>query len=269
MKKMILLLSLGFFFLAFKPLEKHLAIESLAIRTFVPSPESPFKVGEKLSYQLRYGWIEAGKAELEIQSTNQAFEGSPILHMVGTGYSEGTFDWFYKVRDRYETYVDVAAHRPHKFIRKIHEGGFHMERELIFDQKEKLVRTDKKGEMKIPSDVQDMLSSFYYLRTLDMENASIGDVYVVNAFLDYELFPFKVKYLGTETVKVKKGKFLCYKFVPVVQKGRIFKDEEDLVVWVSKDKNKIPILAKADVLVGSIKMEIDTYEGLIGPISKI
>lgn len=144
-----------------------------------------------------------------------------------------------------------------------------MERELIFDQKEKLVRTDKKGEMKIPSDVQDMLSSFYYLRTLDMENASIGDVYVVNAFLDYELFPFKVKYLGTETVKVKKGKFLCYKFVPVVQKGRIFKDEEDLVVWVSKDKNKIPILAKADVLVGSIKMEIDTYEGLIGPISKI
>jgi hypothetical protein len=267
MKKLVFIIP-AFFLIASTPVSEEVALQTPVLRKVEPGPNVPFQVGEKLTYKVRYGWIEAGKAELEVRPSNMSFEGEPLLHMYGTGSSEGTFDWFYKVRDVYETHIDQKAFRPHKFVRKIHEGSFHMERELIFDQKEQVVHTDKKGEMKMPEDVQDMLSSFYFLRTIDMSRAKPGDIYLVNAFLDYKLYPFKVKYLGEETIKVKKGKYACYKFVPVVQKGRIFKDEEDLLVWVSADENKIPILAKANVLVGSIKMEIDSYRGLVGPVAK-
>ena len=78
-----------------------------------------------------------------------------------------------------------------------------------------------------------------------------------------------LKYKGEDVVKIKKGKFNCLKFAPVLQEGRIWENEEDLTVWITNDQNKIPLLAKTKILVGSIKMELCEYEGLAGPISKI
>ena len=65
------------------------------------------------------------------------------------------------------------------------------------------------------------------------------------------------------------GKFKALKFCPVIQTGRVFKKEEDLTVWISDDKNKIPLCAKAKILFGSVKFEVVDYQGLLNPISKI
>jgi hypothetical protein len=114
-----------------------------------------------------------------------------------------------------------------------------------------------------------MLSSFYFARTIDFSNARIGEVFTIPTFVDGEEFPLKIRYLGKENLKSRTGTYRCLKFVPVVQEGRIFKEEEDMTVWITDDKNRIPVLAQAKVLVGSIKMELVEYRNLSNPIAKI
>lgn len=232
-------------------------------------PHHAFKKGEKLSYEVSYGWLDAGKAVIEVMDEEKSIGGRDVLHVVGTGVSTGTFNWFFKVRDRYETYIDRKGVFPWIFIRDIHEGGFELKQYYTFDHYAQKVETDKGKVFDVPLGVQDMISSFYYARTLNLKYARPGQIFEIKAFVDNELWPLKIKYLRNEIIEVDEGTFDCMVFVPVVQTGRIFKEEEDMLVWVTNDDNKVPILAKASVLVGSITMEIIDYEGLANPISKI
>lgn len=229
---------------------------------------SSFAVGEKLTYTLHYGFVDAGRATLEVQKCDKKINGRDLVHAVGKGKSLGAFNWFFKVQDRYETYLDAEGMFPWMFIRRVHEGGYEISQDYTFYQHKKQV-SDGKEKFDVPSNIQDMVSSYYYARTIDFSNAEIGDVFEFNTFMDGVVWPLKIKYLGKETIKIRKGKYKCIKFCPVVQEGRIFKTEDDLQVWISDDENKIPLLAKANILVGSIKMEVTDYEGLKSPISKV
>ena len=229
---------------------------------------SSFKVGEKLTYTLHYGIIDAGRATLEVQQCDKKINNRDLIHIVGKGKSLGAFNWFFKVQDRYETYMDAESMIPWMFIRRVYEGGYKINQDYTFYQHKQKV-SDGKKNYEVPENIQDMISSYYYARTIDFSNAQKGDIFEFNSFVDGEVYPLKIKYLGKETIKIRKGKFKCMKFVPVVQKGRIFKTEDDLQVWISDDENKIPLLAKAKILVGSIKMEVTDYEGLKNPVSKI
>jgi hypothetical protein len=228
-----------------------------------------FKKGEMLKFRLHYGFIDAGEAVLQVMNEDREIGGRKVYHMVGVGYSKGSFDWFYKVRDRYETYVDEKALVPWIFIRRVDEGGYIINQDYIFNQFKHKVDIGGGKVFDTPEHVQDMLSAFYYARSLDFSNAKAGDIYTIPAFVDKEVYPMKIKYVGKETIKTDLGKFRCLKFRPVVQKGRIFKKEEDLNVWITDDKNHIPIRAQANILVGSIKMDLIQYSGLANPISKV
>ena len=120
----------------------------------------------------------------------------------------------------------------------------------------------------VPHGIQDMLSAFYYARTIDFTNAKKGDVFEFESFVDEEIYPLRIKYAGDKTIKVEEGKFECMVFHPVVQEGRIFEEDDDLTVYITKDENKIPVLAKAKILVGSIRMELTGYENLKNPVAK-
>ncbi|MDE0771749.1 MAG: DUF3108 domain-containing protein [Salibacteraceae bacterium] len=233
------------------------------------SKVKPFQEGEKLSYRAHYGWLDAGTADLTIIKQDTAIDGNPVFHALGEGKTLSVFEWFYKVRDVYETYMDESTLAPRKFKRRVNEGGYIINRDYHFVPEQAQVNTAAKGTIKTPVDVQDMLSSFYYLRALDFSNAKQGQIFRINAFMDYEMWPFYVKYRGIEEVNVSIGTFKCHKFVPVVQEGRIFKSEEDMSVWVTADANKIPILIESKILVGSVKLEISGYGNLIDPIAKI
>ncbi len=226
-----------------------------------------FQPGEVLKYRLHYGLIDAGIATLQVKETKKKVAGREMLHVVGTGRSKGTFDFFFKVRDRYETYMDAEGMFPWLFIRRVDEGGYKINQDYKFIQHKKVVHTNKGQKFKTPENIQDMLSALYYARTLDLTNIRKGDIVSVPCFVDDEVYPMKIKYAGTATVKLKRKRYKCMKFHPVVQKGRIFKSQEDLSVYISNDENKIPILAKAKVLVGSIKMELTGYEGLKSPLA--
>ena len=227
-----------------------------------------FQAGEMLKYKFAYGFLNAGEAVLEVKKSDRKIQNREILHVVGRGYSISAFDWFFKVRDRYETYIDKEGIFPWLFVRRINEGGYSKEQDYKFYQhKGKVVDEDDKT-YDIPYGIQDMLSSFYYARTIDFSNAKKGDVFEFQSFVDEEVYPLRIKYAGDKTIKVDKGKFNCMVFHPVVQEGRIFEDDDDLTVYITKDENKIPILAKAKILVGSIRMELIDYDNLANPVAK-
>lgn len=223
-----------------------------------------FSVGEVLEYRLHYGIIEAGTARLEVLPCEKKIFGREIYHIVGTGKSKGAFDWFFKVRDRYETYLDAQGIFPWIFVRRVNEGGYIIHQDYKFYQHQGRVDNGEGKVFEVPVGVQDMLSAFYYARTMDFSNAEPGQIFVVETFVDDELWPLKMKFMGREIVKVNGVKYKCLKFHPVVQQGRIFSREEDLNVWVTDDNNKIPVLAEARILVGSIKMEIIKMENIAG-----
>jgi hypothetical protein len=225
-----------------------------------------FKRGEILKYRIHYGVIDAGEAIVQVTNENKQIGGRNTFHVIGIGYSKGSFDWFFKVRDKYESYIDEQAILPWIFIRRVNEGGYTQSQNYVFNHKKNTVDADGKI-LTTQDNPQDMISAFYYARTIDFSKAKKGDIFTVPSYVDEKEYELKIKFIGRETIKTEFGKILCMKFNPVVQTGRIFKKEEDLAVWITDDKNKIPIRAQAKIYVGSIKMDLIGYTGLANTIS--
>ncbi|MEX0290959.1 MAG: DUF3108 domain-containing protein [Flavobacteriaceae bacterium] len=226
-----------------------------------------FKSGEWLKFRIHYGWINASYATLQVK--NSKVDDKSVYHVVGKGRTTGLARAFYKVDDRYESYFDKKDFKPYKFVRKINEGGYKKDIEINFDyEKDEAILNDKKNKKKynftIRDSIQDLISAFYYLRnTYEFEDLREGDAIKLNMLYDDDgIFQFKLKYLGNEVLRTKFGKVECLKFRPYVQAGRVFKEKESLTLWVSNDLNKIPIRIKADIAVGSIKADLDGYNGL-------
>lgn len=229
-------------------------------------PIVAFKGGEVLKYKLHYGFVNAGVAELQVMPNPVMVKGQRSLHVVATGKSISAFEWFYRVRDRYETYIDEQALVPHLFIRDCDEGGFIIKQRVSFDQvKKKAISNDK--EFLVPANIQDILSAFYYARNLNVSNMKVGESFVLPIFLDDEVFEMNMRFDGREVIKTDLGKFRVMKFTPTIQEGRVFKDDEGLSIYVTDDANKIPVSVKAEVLIGSIKMSITGFEGLKHPLT--
>lgn len=221
-----------------------------------------FQVGEKLRYRVTYGFVDAGEAVMEIKSTSKKGSNRELIQAVGTGRTLGGFNAFYKVDDNYETFLDKKGIFPWYFVRRVDEGGYKINQDYVFKHDKYKVDNGKGKEYKIPMGIQDMISSFYYARTLDFKDMKKGKTFEFKCFMDDEIFNLKIKYVGDEVIHIRKGKFKTHKFVPVVQTGRYFKSEEDVNFWVTADDNKIPILVKAKIPVGVVKMHLVEWSGL-------
>ncbi len=227
-----------------------------------------FQAGEVLKYSIRYGLINAGVAELKVNALTKR-SGRPVYHVVGTGKTVGMAEWFFRTRDRYESFIDAEAMVPWEFIRDVNEGGHKINRHLIFDHYKQKVRdleAPHKGEFALGAYAQDMISAFYFARSFDATKLKAGDEIEFNMFLDHEQFPFKLAVLGRKWIQTDMGKVRCLELRPKLQEGRVFKEEEDMTIYVSDDVNKVPILIKSELMVGSIKVELTSFESLVRPI---
>ena len=274
MKKIILVsASIAFIlitFFAFRPQKNIGLIEmNTTIKDLPKMNKNAFVRGETLKFRLHYGIIDAGIATLNVTEEQKVLGGRKTLHVVGLGSSKGAFDFFYRVRDRYETYIDEEALVPWVFSRRVNEGGYKIEQDYMFNHYNEKVNVGSGEVYDIEPNMQDMLSAFYHARNLDLSNAKPGEMYALNCFMDKEVWPLQIKFICKENITTALGTFRCLKFRPIVQKGRVFKNEEDLNIWITDDKNHIPILGQADVLVGSIKAELTSYDGLANDIAKI
>ena len=228
-----------------------------------------FKEGEILTYRLHYGIIDAGVAVLEVKPEVMDVGGRKVYHIVGNGYSKGSFDWFFKVRDRYETFIDKDALLPWMFVRRVNEGGYIINEDYKFNHYTNKVDVGREDKVDVPQGTHDMISAFYAARNLDLSNAKEGDVFTINSIVDKELFPLKIRYVGKEKIDCELGTFNCVKFRPIVQKGRVFKKEEDLNVWITDDKNHVPLRAQAKLVIGSVKLDIVSVKNLANPTSEV
>ena len=232
-----------------------------------PESTSAFKIGEWLKFRIHYGFLNASYATLQVKSHN--LDGVPVYHVVGNGKTTGFASIFFKVDDTYESYFDKRDGRPYKFIRKIDEGGYTKDIEVNFDYNNDIAvlndkKKDKKFNFTIQEGIQDLVSAFYFLRNnYKVEELVEGESIELNLLYDDDgVFKFKLKYLGKEVLRTKYGKVECLRFRPYVQSGRVFKEQESLSLWVSNDNNRIPIRIQADLSVGSIKADLDGYNGL-------
>lgn len=232
----------------------------------VSAQKKAYGDGEWFKFRVHYGFVTAGYATLQVN--NATLNGKEVFHLKGSGETVGVSDWFFNVEDRYQSYVDKKKDIPYRFIRKIDEGGHTKDMQIDFNHGTRTAKVldREKGTTSyftFPKETQDMMSAFYYLRNnLDTKNLKVGDVMDMNMFFDEENYKFRLKFLGREVLKTEFGKVKCLIFRPYVQAGRVFKEKESLTVWVSDDDNKMPLLIKADLAVGSLKATLIEFKGL-------
>lgn len=231
---------------------------------------SSFQDGEWLKFKLSYSnWFKAGNATLQVAETT--YKNKAVYKVIGKGWTTGAIKWFFNVEDHYESYFDKQTGAPYKFVRDVDEGGYTKNRIVEFDHvQNKALINDLKDKttstIAIEKDIQDLVSAYYYLRNnYNTETIKQGDVVELNIFFDDETFLFKLKYLGRETISTAFGDIKCIKFRPYVMAGRVFKEEESLTLWVTADKNKIPVKIKADLRVGSLRADLVAQKGLKYP----
>ena len=229
-----------------------------------------FGEGENISFNVFYSvlglYVNAGSANFTV--TAEKLNNKQVYHVVGSGSSNPSYDWIFKVRDRYETYIDTASLQPLKFIRDINEGGFKKYENVTFNHQTNTAVTTN-GVFKTPNCVQDVLSSIYYARNIDFNKYESGDKIPFAMFLDNEVYNLYIKYLGRETVKTKYGKFKAIKFKPLLVKGTLFEGGEKMTVWVSDDANHIPLRIESPIVVGSVKVDMMQYRNLRYPLSSM
>jgi hypothetical protein len=233
---------------------------------FAQNDSKAFQPGEFLKYKIQYGLLNAGFATVELKS--QLREGDTLIHAIGKGWTTGMVGFLFSVEDRYESYFTKSPFRPHHFVRKINEGGYTQDKEIFFDYNihyAKVInhKKDRVSSHFIQNDIQDMMSSFYYLRSVDFSTLKPQDSVDITMFFDGKMHPFKFIILDREILKTQFGDIKTIKIRPIVQKGRVFKDEENVTLWISDDENKIPIRIKASLLVGSAKAELHEFKGLV------
>ncbi len=243
---------------------------SLFFLTAMVGQQKPtvFKSGEWLRYKMSYsGFLRAGTAILELSEKD--FNGKKVFYTKGTGWTSGAVKWFFKVEDRYESYFDKDTIKPYLFKRKINEGGYKKHRITSFNYKSNKAYvqdfTLQKDTSVVFSRVQDMLSAFYYLRNYNVKNMKKGEEIGIDMFMDSQVYPFKLRFLGREILKTKFGTLKTMIFRPLVQSGRIFKAQESVTLWITDDENKIPVKLSADLSVGSLRADLEAYKGLANP----
>ncbi len=245
-----------------------LSVFSNPEREFRTVNNIPFVRGERLEFVLSYSFINCAKIVMEITDEKKEFRNRPTYHMIGTGKTLGGFNWLFKVDDRYESYMDDQAMFPWYAVRKVDEDGFKMQQSISYLQHKNVAKIEGK-EYSIDENAQDLLGAFYYCRTMDFSKAKPGDIFTIPTFFDFENHNLQVKFLGKEEISTSFGKFNTLKVMPIVQEGRVFKEKEDMNIWLSDDENKVPIRLKTDLLFGHLKADLVVAKNLKKPLNRV
>lgn len=213
---------------------------------------------EHLKYVIHYGFIRGGKASLKLRS--ERYKGQDIHHLILSGRTTGITNSLFGVKNTYESYVDKETLLPIKAIRNIKEGSYKRYNELLFDREKNKVHSKRSGEHDVVEGVHDILSAFYFAR-MKLFNSDLveGQNLKIDTYFSDEPFLLQFKFMGYETINSKIGKIKCYKFIPVVETGRAFKNEDDMHIWISADENKVPIRVQFDLFIGSLRCDLVNF----------
>ncbi len=238
--------------------------------TFCSTRNISFKVDEEISFTVYYAvagiYVNAGNATFTSQL--ETINSKPVYHITGEGKTNSSYDWIYKVRDKYESYIDTATMQPLKFVRNVNEGGYKKYQNITFN-KTANTAVSADGVFKVPACVQDVVSSMYYARNIDFSKLRPDDKIPFSLFLDNEVHNMYIKYAGREEIKTKYGKFRALKIKPLLLKGQIFEGGENMTVWVTDDMNHIPVRVESPLVVGKVKIDMMSHANLRYPLTSL
>jgi hypothetical protein len=222
-----------------------------------------FQAGESIKLSVYYTWlgVYVWGGDATFSATLEQMNGKPVYHLIGDGKTNSFFDGIFKVRDRYESYIDTGSLKPVKFIRNVNEGGYKLYENVSFNSVTNTATTTK-GLYQTPSCVQDVLSAIYYARNINFNAYKAGDRIPFDMFLDNQTYNLYLRYLGKEVISTRYGKFHAIKFKPLLIKGTMFQGGEGMTVWVSDDPNHIPLEIESPISVGSVKVYMMGYHNL-------
>jgi len=254
------------------------AITLILLGTFASNSQcfkynTAFQAGERLTYNVMYNWgfiwIGAGDVIFSVRETN--FRNRPVYFLEAQGTSYPSYDWFFKVRDSFQAYLDKETLRPVWHLRNTSEGDFNTYEEYHFDYEQDVIYSAtqntkepyRKDTLKVVKCAFDLLTTAYFFRNLDFTNVSAGKKIPVTVLLDNEIYHLSVRFLGKELLKLKDGsKYNTIKFSIQLVEGTVFKAGEDLIVWATDDKNHIPVMVEAKIIVGSVKAILHSADNL-------
>jgi len=229
-----------------------------------------FTGNEQVQFKIFYNviglYVDAGNASFTV--SNAKINNRPVYHIVGLGTSNPSYDWIFRVRDKYETYIDTATLKPYRFVRHVEEGSFRKDELVNFNHDEKKATTPK-GSFNVPSCIQDVLSAVYYARNIDFSKRTIGEKIPFSMFIDDAVYNLYIRYLGKEVIKTKYGIFNAIKFKPMLISGTVFKGGELMTVWVSDDGNHLPLRIESPISVGSVKVDMIKFKNIRYPFDAL
>jgi hypothetical protein len=241
--------------------------ESLGVSNRVPN--NAFTTGEKVSYKIKYSLyfnFSVGEVDFELKPDITTIKGAKCYHAVAKGKTYGFYDAFFKVRDVYEAYIQTDNMLPLIAKRDVQEGNFKFTENVTFNHDKGTLITPK-GNKKMPIGTMDVLTTLYYARCFDFSKLKPGDKEMMNMFIDDSTFYIGFKYIGKERIKTEAGKFNCIKLQPVLVQGRVFKSEDQMTLYITDDKNHIPVRVESGISVGSIKADLINYSNLKNELS--
>ncbi len=225
--------------------------------------EDAFAPGEVLNYEMSYGWIKGGEASLNLKEVT--YNGKKAYYVKAVGKTTGVAHTLYNVRDVYESYFNPKTGKPYKSVMNLKEGKYRNYNEVYYNHSNRELTSKKSGKKKFDkTDVFDIVSAFYHLRR-SLTNLKKNQKVVIHTYFHDEPWDLIVRFKGYETIKTKLGKITCMKFKPVVIEGT-FESEDALDIWISADRNRVPVRVKMKLFVGSFKTDLTGYSGLSHPI---
>lgn len=230
--------------------------------------EAVFQAGEILEYKLKYGFITAAEGTLKVFNSDMKFDNKPTYRLSVDAQTSGTFDFFYKVRDHYDSYIDKVDLTPYFYQENVREGGYRRADKARFSQDSRKVVSNRGNFTGPTNQTFDLVSAYYFSRSLDINKIKVGDKFKLNYFLGDGINQLSIEFIGRELVNSKLGTIRCLKFSPSIQPGRIFRKDSKLYLWITDDGNRVPVKAQVEILVGSVTMEIKSAKGLKFPLAK-
>jgi hypothetical protein len=225
-----------------------------------------FKVGEKLVFNIRYGVIVAGSATMSIPETS-LINNFECFHITTEAKSNSFFSAFYTVKDQVHSFLDRHGLYSWRFEKHIREGKYrsdqlveynHLARTAITIRTNLKTKKVQRDTLRIPPCVQDVLSTFYYIRTIPLE---VGKSIFIDNQSDRKLYPLEIKVHKKEKISVKAGTFNCIIVEPMLRTDAIFKQRGRLLIWLTDDNRRIPVQMKSKIIVGSITAELIAMKG--------
>ena len=232
-------------------------------------PQSSFGRGEVIRYTVHYGLINGGEATVETANGLERVNDRPCYKATVSGRTTGSFDFFLRIRDQWRAYIDTTSILPLRAQRDIAEKNYRKKETVEFDHLHHVADVQdhdrekpKRTTVKVAQNSLELVSGFYYLRTINFERMRVGEVLKMPGYFDGENFVLEVTYKGREIVETKAGNIRTFKLVPKMPNNKLFRGENAISVYLSDDRNKIPVLFQAEMFVGTVKVDMVRYQGL-------